>query len=45
MNLAQVARLLSGFILYFTLAQTIPLVVALLDRLEHCCFIRLDNLL
>lgn len=31
MNLAQVARLLSGFILYFTLAQTIPLVVALLE--------------
>ena len=31
MNLAQVARLLSGFILFFTLAQTIPLVVALLE--------------
>ncbi len=31
MNLAQVARLLSGFILFFTLIQTIPLVVALVE--------------
>lgn len=31
MNLAQVARLLSGFILFFTMAQSIPLVMALLE--------------
>ena len=31
MNLAQVARLLSGFILFFTLAQCIPLAMALLE--------------
>jgi trk system potassium uptake protein TrkH len=30
-NLAQVARLLSGFILFFTLAQSIPLAVALAE--------------
>ncbi len=31
MNLAQVARLLAGFAVFFSLAQTIPLCVALVE--------------